>query len=220
MSSKTKLITIAGPQSSGKTTIFNLLKENYPQALFLPEINPFTFKKDHLGAAYVTKKFEKQIVEADINQIKNLKHSLYNNRLKNNKKSRPRTVIVETGIFHLVYLDETIVGKKTAEKFLSKYLLALQRFKPLILFIDTKPHVSWQRRKNHYIKRLKKTKSTSGKEKKKFLERHKAKIYRLYPLWLKHYQKLPFKKIIVKNSYKDYSKFISETLSHISYLIL
>jgi len=43
-----KIIIIAGPQSSGKTTTFNFLKTIYKEAVFVEEINPYFFIKNHL----------------------------------------------------------------------------------------------------------------------------------------------------------------------------
>lgn len=69
----TKLIIIAGPQSSGKTTIFNLLEKKFSAVTFISEINQYVIKdQNHLGGVFVEKELELKLVEEDIKAIKNI----------------------------------------------------------------------------------------------------------------------------------------------------
>ena len=51
----TKLLIIAGPQSSGKTSAFNHLKSKYTNFHYQEEINPYSLAgKNHPGGAFTT----------------------------------------------------------------------------------------------------------------------------------------------------------------------
>lgn len=191
------LITIAGPQSSGKTTLFEALKKAYPSFYFLPETNMYSLGyKNHRGAAYITKELEIEIVEKDIEKLAAIVKTV-------------KTAVVETGIFHLMYL-EAIAGEKTAEKYLKRYQAVHKKFHPVIIFIDTKPAISWKRRKLIYEKRV--ADIIDPKEKNKAMEKYRATIFRLYPLWLNWYFRLPFEKYMIKNSYKEKTAFLKEAI--------
>lgn len=195
MQNKTKLLIIAGPQSSGKTTIFNLLKKKYPKFTFISEINQYTLEgKFHMGAPFVTKKMEIQIGDATIRAI-------------GSATSSAKTVIMETGIFHLAWLEE-VHGTAIANAYFSKYILAHNSLEPIIIFIDTKAKVSFLRRKKIYLERIRKAGVINTKEKREMLKKYKVKIVKMYPYFLKYYRKIPFKKIMIRNSYKDYQQFI------------
>jgi hypothetical protein len=202
----TKLITVAGPQSSGKTTILNLLKTRFPTYKFISEINPYTIVGNHhFGAAFTNKETELKIVDKDIKTIENIDLT-------------EKIVIIETGILHLSYL-ELLCSRLIADNYYLKYLSAHRGLNSIIFFIDTKPKISWLRRKNNYLKRLDKVGIRDQKKRKIYLNKYKTRIYELYPLWLKYYHRVPFQKIMIKNSYKDYQKFISGTLSTISHFV-
>lgn len=197
MQNKTKLIIIAGPQSSGKTTVINLLKKKYPYLAFIEEINQYTLAgKSHMGAPFVTKKMELQIGDATIKAIRSA-------------HSSGKKVIIETGIFHLAWLEEAC-GSVEANSYFTKYILAHDSLDPRIIFIDTKPTVSFFRRKKIYLKRIRKAGIIDVKVKDEMLAKYKIKIVKMYPYFLKYYHKIPFKKIMIRNSYKKYDDFIDE----------
>lgn len=194
---KTKLLIIAGPQSSGKTTVFELLKKKYAKIKFIPEINPYAIAgNNHLGGAFVDAKLDKKIVDISIKKIAVVNKSY-------------KTVCVETGPFHIAWLAEN-TDQKTVDVYFLKYLKALKPFEPTILFIDTKPAVSFRRRKNIYLSRIKKAGINDRREKKRMLNKYENKIKRLYPLLIKYYKKLPFAKIMIRNSYKSFRQFKNE----------
>jgi len=204
MTFKRKLIIIAGPQSSGKTTLFNFLKKNLKNTLFLEEVNPFTIVgPKHLGGAFVDLALEKKIIEYDLKRLKKIiqEHKL-------------QSIIEETGVFHLVYLKK-LVNKKIFNQYLKKYLCLYKKFFPMIVFIDTKPKISWKRRRNIYLSRIQKQGIKDQKQKQTFLKKYANKIFYLYDHWLNLYQTLPFKKIIIRNSYKKETLFLKEGLNFI-----
>lgn len=191
----TKLLIIAGPQSSGKTTAFNYLKSKYPDYHYQEEINPYYLAgKNHGGAAFTTNELELKLVEADLQMLCSL---------KNKKLNGYKGIICETSIFHLVY-TENFCGLKTADEYLKKYLLLHDNFDSYLLFIDTKPEVSWRRRYPNYLTR---TKSNGGIE---ALEKYQNTIYKLYPIWLKWYDRIPFKKQTIRNSFITKETFIEK----------
>lgn len=193
----TRLITIAGPQSSGKTTLFNHLKKKYKKYVFLPEINPksITGKKD-FGAINTYESLERRITKIDIDRIKKID--------RNNK-----IIVIETGIFHYVW-TENFLDKKTAEKYFKKYLDVQKKFHSFVIFIDTKPDISWKRRKEIYKQRILNKGIHDKSIIKKYLQEYKKIIFNLYPLWLKCYKKIPFEKIMIKNSTKAKTTFLKQ----------
>jgi len=191
---------IAGPQSSGKTTLFNFLKKKIKNAVFLEEINPFTLVgKKHLGGAFVDLKIEKQIINEDLKRLKKII----------SQKSKKELVIEETGIFHLIYLKK-LANEEIRAHYFQKYFRLYNKIIPLIIFIDTKPQISWRRRKQIYLSRLKNI--TDQKQKKLMLKKYQEKIFELYPQWRWLYRYLPFRKVIIKNSHKKKRDFLKETL--------
>jgi len=201
-----KLITIAGPQSSGKTTFFNLLKNRYKNWRFIEEINPYQLvDKNHPGAVFLDKKLELKILNEDLKTIKSV-----------NSK---RTTVIETGIFHLVY-GEKFCGVKTSQKYFNKYLKVHKKFESLIFFIDTKPEISWRRQQNKYLKRIKKAGITDEKKTAGRLAKYQKNLYDLYPLWLKYLKKIPYQKIVFRNSYISEEEFIRESFLQIQKFLL
>jgi deoxyadenosine/deoxycytidine kinase len=178
-----RLITIAGPQSSGKTTFLNVLKNRYQSWRFIPEA--FSFDK----------KLELKIIKNELSLLKSLDDK--------------RTTVIETGIFHLVY-SEKICGAKIAQNYFKKYLAVYKKFEPLIFFIDTKPEVSWRRRQDKYLDRIKSLGINDEQEIAKRLSKYQKNLYALYPLWLKYLEKIPYQKIIFRNSYIAEDEFIRE----------
>lgn len=200
---KTKLIIIAGPQSSGKTTVFKRLQQKYPHWSFFPEINPYFFNKQHLGAAFADKKLTLMVTDKEIESAK---------RLIGHKQ----TLVLETSIFHLVYV-KFYAGEKEANQYFQTYLRLYDKFDPLIIFIDTKPEISWQRRKEKYLKRL--ANIPDPRIKNEMFSTYQQRLYDLYPLWLKYYYLIPFKKIMIRNSFKTYERFINEVLTNLQSLL-
>jgi len=201
-----KLITIAGPQSSGKTTLFNILKNRYSGWRFIEEINPYqVIDKNHPGGAFTNKTHELKILDEDLRIFKSIHDK--------------RTTVVETGILHVVY-GEKFCGAKIAQKYLEKYQKIHNKLEPLIFFIDTKPEVSWRRRQGKYLERINNSGIKEEKEVTKRLAKYQKNLYSLYPLWLKYFDKLSYEKIIFRNSYIDEEEFIREAFLQIQKFLL
>lgn len=197
---KTKLIVIAGPQSSGKTTIMKLLEKKYPHTPFIEETNQYTVvDKNHLGGAYVDSETEKQINNADIEKIKAIDRN-------------QNIIFIESGIMHCTYA-EYYCDEKTAKSYLEKYIRAHEGLHPIIFFIDTKPQVSWRRRRKTYIQRIDRAGVTDPKKREEMLEFYRTRISNIYPLWHKYFRLIPFEKYMIKNSYKSWEVFEKEILN-------
>lgn len=198
---KTRLIVIAGPQSSGKTTLFQVLKKRFPKNIFLEEINPYLLTgHKHFGAAFVNKNLQKAICNADIQRT-----------LKITNSKTDHTYIIETGIFGLAYLEK-IFGARKANIYWKKYLTIYKKFTPIIFFIDTKPIISWKRRKDKYLLRILNTGIKDKKSINKMMKKYNKNLNDLYPLFIKYYQKIPFKKYQINNSRKKQLVFINQVL--------
>lgn len=184
MKSKPRLIVIGGPQSSGKTTFFNVLAEHVSSAAALSEVTPYTIShKKHLGGAFNTAEIELKILETDLLNT--------SEAIKTHE-----TILVETGIFHCVYAERWC-GKEVAEQFWQKYLTLYASCDVQVLYIDSSPETSWQRRAPVYQKRVA---TLSELEQKEHMRRYKEQIEKLYPLWTAYYKKLPFAKIAIPNN--------------------
>lgn len=206
MRAKTKLIIIAGPQSSGKTTIMKLLEKKYPHIHFIEETNQFTvIDKNHLGGAYVDNQTERHINDVVIEKIKAI--------------DRNQSVIfIESGIMHSPYM-EYYCDEKTARSYLKKYINAHEGLHPLVFFIDTKPQISWKRRRKAYIQRIDKAGITNLNKRKGMLDFYRTRISNIYPLWHKYFNLITFEKYMIKNSYKKWDVFEREIMEKIKSII-
>lgn len=191
-------ITIAGPQSSGKSTAINYLKKKYPKWYFLETIDPYTIGgMEHAGAAYTDRDLQINLMKIELIKI---------NAMKNKNKSM---FIAELGIFRLVYAHY-FYHKKLADEYFDPYIQAYDDYDSHIIFIDTKPEISFKRRKNAYVERIK---NRGIKDKKVFdrtLKKYQDTIFRLYPHWLRFYNKLRYPKTIIQNSYISEQEFLTE----------
>lgn len=204
---KTRLIVVAGPQSSGKTSTLKLISDKFPHLPIINETNQYgLISKKHMGGAFVTCEIEKKILETDIKLVAEINHKL-------------PVIVIETGIFHLVYA-EYLIGKKEADQYFRNYLKAHQNLEPIVLFINTLPSVSWKRRKSIYLQRIKDNNIVNQQEKKEMLRKYRNNIYRLYPLWLKYFKKIPYKKYKINNSRKSRIDFERDIIKLISKLIV
>ncbi len=207
MKGRASIYIIAGPQSSGKTTLWNLIRESKPDWNYIEELNPYLLRGNtHRGGAYVTNALELEITEKDMNETASL-------------QADSMTHVIETGIFHLVYLEH-YCGKDTADTYFPRYVSSYRRLDPCVVFIDTEPQNSWSRRKNTYEKRLDAAGVTDAYERKKSLARYRAFIENMYPVWLKYYELIPFRKIKISNSHGDYSRFLADTRALMQTVIL
>lgn len=200
-------ITIVGPQSSGKTTALEYLRKKYPKWHFVEEINPYTIaSRDHLGGAYSNEELQIKISEITLIKIRSIENS-YN-----------PVSIIESGIGNLIY-TRFFSSKKLAEEYFEKFYNEYDKLNPFIIFIDTKPEVSFLRRKEKYIERIKKQGMTNPKQFSNSLNKYEKIIYDLYPHWIKFYEKLPYPKFLIKNSYISEAKFFQEVDKAVSSIL-
>ncbi len=192
-----KLVIVSGPQSSGKTTLMNHIKANHKDWFFVDEINPafITGNKDH-GAFHTGPELEKKIIEKSLNIINNL-------------DMKKNVTFLETGIFAIVFA-RYLMDEKTADEFYRQFLKAFEGLELYVIFINTVPQVSWERRKEKYLKRIKNNGEVDKDLIDKHLNRYKKIITELYPLMLKFYDELPFPKTMIENSNKEKSTFLKE----------
>lgn len=188
------LIIIAGPQSSGKTTALNFLKNKFKKYTFINEINPYVVAgSNHPKYATTISNTQKQLTKITLSKIKEL-----------NKNA---DYIFETGPLQVVYVEK-YSGIGSAKYYFKRYIEILDSFKVTIIFIETLPKISFKRRKNKYLERI--IKFGLEKDTKKIMNEYKEKIFSLYPLWHKWLTKFPFQKIIIENNYKTKQKFLEE----------
>ncbi len=198
-------ITVSGPQSSGKSTVFKYLKGRYTKhgIKFISEINPYEFKKSDHPRYLSTHGIQETLTKMTLASLKKITSKINH--------------IMETSPMQIVYVEK-YEGLKKANLYFKKYIEIVKKLDPILIFIDTKPDISFRRRKQIYIARIKK--HNLQDKQKQLLNEYKNKIFDLYPLWDKWLEKFPYKKIIVKNSYKSEDKFINEIDRIIQSLLL
>lgn len=193
----TKLIIIAGPQSSGKTTCLNYLKKNHKDWEFVDEVNPRTITgKKNFGAINTNADLEQKILEEDIKNIQNIDR---------NRK----IVILESGIFHYVYARHFLY-KKLADHYYLEYLKAHEKLNPYVIFIKTDLDVCFARRKPKYLKRILEKGVTDQNVINQFLDEYKEVMRAIYPYWFDCYKKVPFSKLMIENSNIEKNIFLKE----------
>lgn len=202
-----QLITIAGPQSSGKTVAVNYLKKKHPSWGMLEVIDPYTIGgMEHPGAAYTDRDLQVNMMKIELIKLNSLRN-------KNNP-----IFMGELGIFRLVY-THYFYHKKLAGEYFDKYIDVYNDFDSSIIFIDTKPEISFQRRKNKYVERIKNRGITDKKSFDQALKKYQDTIFHLYPHWLRFYEKINFPKALIKNSYISESEFLNEIEKTVSSLL-
>lgn len=213
---KTRLIVIAGPQSSGKSTLFQALKKRFPKNIFLEEINPYLLTgHKHFGAAFVDRNLQLCICNTDIQRTK----KILSNHFPYDRSINSKTYIIETGIFGLAYLEK-IIGVRKTNTYQKQYFVLYKKFNPVVIFIDTKPTISWKRRKEKYLNRLLNKGIKNKKSVNKMMMKYKKNLFDMYPLFIKYYQRIPFEKYMIKNSYHDKKTFEKQIMTLLQSIIL
>lgn len=203
--SEIRWLIIAGPQASGKTIVFNELKDKYLDAEFLEEVNPFNlFGPDHKGGAFVTVAEQELITGAHLARTAS-------------RVGRKGLFIEETGPFGLVYLEKNC-GTDKAEEFFGRYLAIYQSITPTVFFIDTPPEVSWERRAPYYELRINGA-IQSPEERAAMRDTYKQFLTENYNLWIKWFEKMPFREVLFKNSntgsQKEFLEIITREIGNI-----
>ncbi len=203
------LVVIAGPQASGKTTGWEFLKNKYGQvADFYEEMNQNILfpEKVKLGSIIVDAKMERKIHEADIASIAEM-------------KMRNKLRVAETLMFHVVYYEE-MVDKEFYERGKKDYQEALREFQVGVIFIDTRPEVSFRRRESEYERRIKneiERRGLGGSEAKRFRQEMRGKYLRKmkerYPLWKQVYDEIDYaEKRVIDNNDLSEEEFLKQVV--------
>lgn len=194
---------------AGKTTAAKTLNKTFRKTLHHSEINQYTLIGGfHPGGAFVDLELEEKIIKADLLRLKKItldKRSLIH--------------LIETDIFHCLYMKILGDEEKTA-RLEEEYKKYHQKFKTGLLFVDTKPQISWARRRNYYLKRTLseiKKRDLKGVEAKKFrdkrMRKYQQRIFNLYPLWLEMFENLSYPKIKIPNNGKSLEVFKKKIIS-------
>ncbi len=197
------MVFISGSQSAGKTTLFNYLKNFYPQAKFQPEINPYTVVGKHSGGAFVTTDLQKEISRLTAEQFKIL-----------SKPAKEGLVFWETGFMNLAYVLRN--GKDENYLYFKKEYLKLARLAEVkIVFIDTRPEVSWQRRRANYLKRVQEyLEDNHIKEEKREevtqqrMAKYKKNLWLMYPLFKETLKVLNLPTYVIENNGNSLEEFL------------
>ena len=124
--------------------------------------------------------------------------------------------LIETGVFHLAYLKRLVdkeKGKEKEELYLKlkkEYFSLFSRLPHLIIFIDTKPEVSWRRRRRDYRARVEKTVEEKGGRVRELMRKYKDNRFELYGYFKKLYKDLPLQKVLVENNYRKEKRFLKK----------
>ena len=181
---------------AGKTTAAKILKKTFKNILYHPEINQYTLmNKNHVGGAFVGRAIEKKINKASFKRLKAIIED-----------GRDMFNLIETDIFHCVFA-KLLGEKQMAEENERKYQEFYQKTNAGIFFINTKPQISWARRRNYYLKRALKTikdqklKGVQAKKRREeMMKKYKECIFNLYSLWSEMYDRLSYPKIKIPNN--------------------
>jgi len=203
-----KIVVIAGPQSAGKTTATGFLANRHKDKVkFYDEVNQYKLfpEKTKLGGVVVDEKMERAIHEADIERTRKI--------VKEEKRS-----LIETAMFHLVY-HEKLIGREFYELADREYREVFEGVDLRIIFIDTKPEVSFRRRRPIYEARIEreiKEKGWIGRVASEFrrmmLEKYKKRMEENYPWWKRVYEEIDYaqEKIVIENNERSQEDFLAE----------
>ncbi len=196
-----RLFVIAGPPASGKTTLINLLKNPYPNWRFITD-DFFNFLPLSL---------KKKPKELKKNLTKDIKINIHQDLIRN--------TIIENGILNSCYYHY-FLSTKTGYQFFEKVLNKYKKITPVIFYIDTKPEISFRRQNESFLKYLAEENINQEKEINRYLTLYQRTLYDLYQLYEKYLEKIPFQKIIIKNSYISLDEFIRQSFIEFQKIVL
>lgn len=185
-----KLFIIAGHQAAGKTTAKIILEEalrdnfkKYPSTKIQSwdEAGAMIIKKHQGGGGqFISTQQEKEIIEFDLARLKKLIINTQENLI----------IIDETNIFSLAHANAR--GLNWEKKYLENYLKYLQSLETTIIFLESLPETSWQRRQRKYQERCLGMDEEQATE---AMQSYRTYLNNLYPSLLALYEKMPFPKI-------------------------
>ncbi len=203
-----KIFVIGGPQSSGKTTAWQFLRDKYGSRVgFYEEMSPYVLfpEKSKMGNLAVDGEMEKKIHEADVARVSKI--------LRENEVG-----VVETLMFHAVYYEE-FVGEEFYCQGMKDYEEVLRGVEVGVLFIDTKPEISFARRRDNYLQRVvseTERRGLKGEEARKWSEetmkKYEDRIKNRYQKWWQVFEELDYvkKKWVIENNERSEESFLSE----------
>ncbi len=215
---KPRVIVVAGPQSSGKSTALAWLEEK-PSVVILPEVNPASLTGHQLGGLASNEAVEQAIVDEDLRQVTNQLEQL-------EAGGGERVLVWETGPFHLVYGHHYRLPN--VDQLSQRYRDLLDRTQPGLIFIETKPEVSWRRRQDNYQRRVAQFLAQEGpmdsKEKqekaRQLLDQYRQRLEALYPFWQRQLREWPHPQVVIANNDLSFDQFRAEVEQAFEKLLL
>ncbi|NOY15282.1 MAG: hypothetical protein GXP43_03640 [bacterium] len=211
-----KSVIIAGPKSSGKTTLFEYARKKLAgnqEVFFQEEINPYTFMGGNFaGGVFTDRQLQQKIMEATLATI--------------NKFLLSKTCCVwETSVLNLAYVKQ--MDEKWYYQIKDKFLNPFMRINPVVVFIETAPARCWRRRKDNYLGRIKKYFAEHGitepkkqeEVKQKRLQVYKDNLYQMHYFFKDVLTDIPCPVYIIDNDHDDEKKFLADGLKLVKKII-
>lgn len=204
-------IIIAGPQAAGKsTTIRRISNENPLITPYLTRTGKVTLLKEgreiigkkhnSLGAIFMSKEQEREVIEADLKRISNL------------ERDSKEIYIDESSVFTLAHA--ALHGIPTTDYF-KEYLALLHSLNARVIFLDAPPSTSWQRRKNSYASRVS---PLPDYEQSEVMQEYQRYMNGVYPELLKLFNNLNLPKFKI-DATKSPETTLRETRSKLSLIL-
>lgn len=175
-------LVICGPQAAGKTTAlskFDRLRITFGETIVLRESRDILKEKNKwLGAIFMTKRDEEGVIDIDLKRLAKIAED----------NSPQKLYIDECSIFTLAHA--VVHGVHTRE-YLKDYLSTLERLDAKFLFLDVRPEISWNRRKDSYATR---TQNLPQNEREATLREYQRYMATVYEQLIAFYDKVPFEK--------------------------
>jgi hypothetical protein len=195
-----RLVIVAGPQASGKSTSLSRIRDIllfvYPgisegktiNPIILQEARQIIVHKYHVaGGIFLNKKNEKEIIGIDFIRMKKILKELDESLL----------YFDECNIFTLAHAEAH--GIKIPDDYFNRYLELLKKLHAVIIFLDINPKISWARRKESYRTRLHRFSEGSRES---LLKKFQQYLEKLHPGLNKIYDRIELPKIKIMGNKK------------------
>jgi len=202
-----KLLIISGAQASGKSTLFNHLQESLSGVSYQPEINPYTtMGSQFAGSVAVTDNIQQQIIDLTRRTARQL------------AQDKPPRIIWETALTNLCYVKKMDLDWYHQLK--DQLVPLFHRLNPVIIYINCEAKRCWHRRRDNYLKRVKrylKDNQITDKDQKlqvtkQRLQAYKDHLFTIHRLFKEVVEDLPFPVYQLDNNHDDQTKFIAQGL--------
>ena len=199
-----KVVVIAGPQASGKTTAWRFLSDKCGgRAGFYEEMNPYVLfpERAKLGNLAVDEEMERKIHEADVARVSEvLKEGMVG--------------VIETLMFHAVYYEE-FLGEEFYHQGMRDYEEALRGVEVGVLFIDTTPEVSFARYWRRVVGEIER-RGLKGEEARRWgeemMKKYEIRMRDRYQKWWQVFEELDYvkEKWVIENNDRSRGSFLNE----------